>query len=165
MWEENTKLAYFLAHKYKGNLEWDDALQCALFGLYKASQTWKEDKGTKFATYASTCVYNELGMYRRKFRNDSKIAYHMEETVDDADNLAYGDMLADVEGDHSEMLCIKEAIKKCQQKYPRKYRAFHLCQLHGISQRDAAQILGLSQSYVSRNVTTCQKYIAKELLL
>jgi RNA polymerase sporulation-specific sigma factor len=70
---EHVGLVYHVLHNYGiqlGHKDWDDCFSAGQFGLFKAQRTYRVGKGTQFATYALTCIRNELKMLFRK--NESR---------------------------------------------------------------------------------------------
>lgn len=79
LFNKNTKLVHYLIKKRFGLIcsdpNYDDCAQEGFIGLMKACETFDESKGYQFATYASTCISNEIGMYLRKSSHGASYGY------------------------------------------------------------------------------------------
>jgi RNA polymerase sporulation-specific sigma factor len=159
--EDNIRLAGYMTNKWvkKGivhNISHDEIFSLFSFALCKAAATFKEDRGTKFATYAVRCMENELKM---EFRKRSRIGGEnsqmnledpihidtegnpltLEDVFSNDDHLRY-DRILDV-------MYAKEALKELK---PREFMILQQKYFKGITQREIADKLDISQSYVSR---------------
>jgi RNA polymerase sporulation-specific sigma factor len=158
--EDNIKLAGYMANKWvkKGvrNISYDEIFSLFSFALCKAAATFKEDRGTKFATYAARCMDNEIKMeFRKKGRiggENSQMNLEDPIHIDNEGNpLALEDIFSN--NDHLmydrilDVMYAKEALKKLEARdviiLEQKY-------FKGITQREIANKLDISQSYVSR---------------
>ena len=159
--EHNLRLVAHIAKKYyAAGGEQDDLISIGTIGLIKAVSTFDSEKGSRFSTYASRCIENEILMY---FRSRKKAAQDISlfdpiDTDKDGNALTLGDLMAD-EGNildeidlsiRSEQLhrFIKERLE------PREQEILHW--RYGLgrglphTQRETAARLGISRSYVSR---------------
>lgn len=159
--EHNLRLVAHIIKKYYTQAEdADDLISIGTIGLIKGINTYKTDKGVKLATYASRCIENEVLMY---FRGQKKTAgdISLSEALDtdgEGNGLAVIDVIAQ-EDDMAERiggreLC--EELRECINKTltPRERKIIIL--RYGLSgkqaktQRETAEICGISRSYVSR---------------
>lgn len=169
--EHNLRLVVYVAKRYdnigNGNLE--DLISIGTIGLVKAINTFKSDKNIKLATYASRCIENEILMFLRK---NNKIRYEI--SLDEPLNIDYDGnelLLGDIVGTDDDL--IEQEIMHSDQK-KLFYKALQglndrekeiLILRYGLqnndelTQKDVAQLLGISQSYISR----LEKKIIKKL--
>jgi len=147
----------------------EDLISIGTIGLVKAINTFKADKNIKLATYASRCIENEILMYLRK---NNKIRYEI--SLDEPLNIDYDGnelLLGDIVGTDDDLV-EQEMLKSDQKKI--FYEALKelnerekeiLILRYGLSnndeltQKDVADLLGISQSYISR----LEKKIIKKL--
>lgn len=159
--EHNLRLVAHIIKKYYSNFaDQDDLISIGTIGLIKAVSSFDCDKGAKFATYASRCIENEILMHfrgRRKFAQDVFINDPID-TDKDGNALSFQDILTDESNIYDEIdLRIRseqlhKLIARCLE--PREREIIYLRYgLHGIrplTQREVADRLGISRSYVSR---------------
>lgn len=160
--EHNLRLVVHIVKKYYANYkDQDDLVSIGTIGLIKAVDSFNPDNGTRFATYAGKCLQNEILMY---FRAQKKIAIEtsLNDSVDidkDGNPLTYLDIIY-VEDDIAEKIdlkmkteIIKIAIKEVLYERERQIITlrFGLTKTGKIyTQREVAEKLGISRSYVSR---------------
>lgn len=169
--EHNLRLVVYVAKRYDNstNCPLEDLISIGTIGLVKAINTFKADKNIKLATYASRCIENEILMYLRK---NNKIRYEI--SLDEPLNIDYDGnelLLGDIVGTDDDLV-EQEMMKSDQRKL--FYEALKdlnerekeiLILRYGLSnhdeltQKDAAKLLGISQSYISR----LEKKIIKKL--
>ena len=169
--EHNLRLVVYVAKKYdsvqNGSIE--DLISIGTIGLVKAVNTFKMDKNIKLATYASRCIENEILMFLRK---NNKL--RQEISLDEPLNVDYDGnelLLSDIIGTDKDI--VQDEIEHNDQK-EKFYRALHhlnereqeiLMMRYGLvghdelTQKDVAEVLGISQSYISR----LEKKIIKKL--
>ena len=159
--EHNLRLVVYIAKKFENtNIGIEDLVSIGTIGLMKAIKTFKPDKNIKLATYASRCIENEILMYIRKnqnSRNDVSIDEPL--NVDwDGNELLLSDILC------SENDCVhkdielsedKRIIHTAINKLPKRERdiialRFGLDSGEEKTQKEVADLLGISQSYISR---------------
>ncbi len=168
--EHNLRLVVYIAKKFENtNICVDDLISIGTIGLIKAINTFKKDKQIKLATYASRCIENEILMYLRK-NNSQKIIISFDEPLNvdwDGNELLLGDVLGTEDNSvdrHLEDEVEKELLRSAMENLGIRER--QIMQLrYGLSgssektQKEVAQMLGISQSYISR----LEKRIIKRL--
>lgn len=160
--EHNLRLVVYVAKKYDsipcGNIE--DLISIGTIGLVKAVNTFRLDKNIKLATYASRCIENEILMFLRK---NNKVKQEI--SLDEPLNVDYDGnelLLADIIGTENDLVSHeieyneqKEAFYKALNKLSKREKDILIMRygLNGqeeLTQKDVAEILGISQSYISR---------------
>ena len=159
--QHNLRLVVYIARKFENTgVDNDDLISIGTIGLIKAINSFKADKNIKLATYASRCIENEILMYlRRTARLKSEISFDEPLNTDfEGNELLLSDVLGmsadSVYGDiemKAEKEQLKEALKKLSDR-ERKIMAlrFGLGGGEEMTQKDVADLLGISQSYISR---------------
>ena len=168
--EHNLRLVVFLAKKYENTkVDLEDLVSIGTIGLIKGVNTYKLDKNIKLATYASRCIDNEILMYLRKTkRKRTEISFEDSLSFDaDGNELHLEDVLgteADIvtkklEDELDKKLLHKEVNKLTgRDKEIIEYR-YGLNGKKELTQKEVADLLGISQSYISR----IEKKIIKKL--
>lgn len=168
--EHNLRLVVYVAKRYENNLyNLEDLVSIGTLGLIKAISTFKCDKNIKLATYASRCIENEILMYlRKKARLRSEISIDEPLNRDyDGNELLLSDILTvddhkiiDDMYDEEQKEALQEALSRLK---PRERRIlamrFGLDGQDELTQKEVAETLGISQSYISR----LEKKILKKL--
>ena len=160
--EHNLRLVSHIVKKYYSQSKnQDDLTSIGSIGLIKAVDSYREGCGTNFATYASKCIQNEILMYFRSQKKQSgEVSIY--ETIDvdrDGNPLTYMDIIS-VEDDMGDEIDRKSRIEKAM-KYINTVldererqiiiMRYGLCGLErSYTQREIAQRLNISRSYVSR---------------
>lgn len=159
--EHNLRLVAHIAKKYYSSTnDQDDLISIGTIGLIKAVNTFTYDKGTRFATYAARCIENEILMH---FRNVKKTAgdVYISEPIDndsEGNTITLMDVFCDEESliDNIDLKIKAEKlygfINKDLDERERiiiKLR-YGLCGYQPLTQREIAQRLKISRSYVSR---------------
>jgi RNA polymerase sporulation-specific sigma factor len=153
LFTENIPLAYFIAQKWRLNYAdiITDIEQEAQIGLWKACRSFDPGRGIKFSTYAARCIENQLGMFHRgqkKHRNrDVSLSQPLVSDYE-GNELTYEDILAAKDIDLDLVVVMEEVMAATDKTLAEKL--FLLYYHEEMSQRDLADILGYSQSYVSR---------------
>ena len=168
--EHNLRLVVYVAKRFETNsFNLEDLISIGTLGLIKAISTFNCDKNIKLATYASRCIENEILMFLRK-KSKMKVEISLDEPLKmdcDGNELLLSDVLGSDSNEISENLVIeekKEALYKAiedlrpREKTILKMR-FGLYDFEEMTQKDVADTLGISQSYISR----LEKRIIKKL--
>jgi RNA polymerase sporulation-specific sigma factor len=161
--EHNLRLVAFVARKYRTkNFEFDEIINIGSIGLMKAVNTFKPENegGARFATYASTCINNEILMSLRKTKKTEKdISIESPVSIDNEGNESnYYDVLSDESRDVSKTIEDKlliEQINLLVKELPKLEKQIMTLRygLNGekaLIQQEIADKLKISRSYVSR---------------
>ncbi len=172
--EHNLRLVVYIAKRFENTkIGIEDLISIGTMGLIKAVNTFKKDKNIKLATYASRCIENEILMYIRKNSN-SRCVVSIDEplSVDwDGNELLLSDVLGNDEEDISfeiqqreERDMIRSAVASLS---PRERVIIELRYgLRGgdeLTQKEVADLLGISQSYISRLEKKIISHLKKEI--
>lgn len=160
--ERNLRLVAHIVKKYNTNeREIDDLISIGTIGLIKAIDTFDAEKGIRLATYASRCIENELLMMLRNGKKQSKDVYLYEPIGADKEGNEINllDIIESVDEDVVETMELSENVKKLYQYLDdilstrEKQIIIMRYGLYGddeVTQREIADMLGISRSYVSR---------------
>ena len=159
--QHNLRLVVYIARKFDNTgVDNDDLISIGTIGLIKAINSFNPTKNIKLATYASRCIENEILMYlRRAARLKSEISFDEPLNTDfDGNELLLSDVLGtsaeSVYGDiesNAEKEQLKEALKKLSERERKiMFLRFGLGGGEEMTQKDVAELLGISQSYISR---------------
>ena len=159
--EHNLRLVVYIAKKFESSgLDMEDLISIGAIGLIKAVQTYNYDKNIKLATYASRCIENEILMQLRK-STKQKLEVSLDEPLNydgDGNELLLSDVLSSEEDGVSKNLdqsvekqLLWNSIKKLGKREQdiMKLR-FGLEGREEKTQKEVAEMLGISQSYISR---------------
>lgn len=159
--EHNLRLVVYIAKKFDGSgADGDDLVSVGTIGLIKAIDSFRSDKNIKLATYASRCIENEILMYlRRLSRIKQEVSIDAPLNTDwDGNELLLSDVMgtdadavySDVEGGVEREL-LKKSLSRLSPREQRIMRMrFGLDGGEEMTQKDVADKLGISQSYISR---------------
>ena len=159
--EHNLRLVVYIARKVDNTgVDADDLISVGTIGLIKAINSFKTDKNIKLATYASRCIENEILMYlRRMVRLKSEVSFDEPLNTDwEGNELLLSDILGtdsdtvykDIETSVEKQL-LRDALKKLPEREQKiMYMRFGLAGHEEMTQKDVADLLGISQSYISR---------------
>ena len=159
--EHNLRLVIYIARKFDNTgADSDDLVSVGTIGLIKAVNSFKPDKKIKLATYASRCIENEILMYlRRLVRLRSEVSFDEPLNTDWEGNEL---LLSDILGTDSDSVykdiengVEKELLRGALARLPERDRTimtmrFGLDGGEERTQKDVADLLGISQSYISR---------------
>ena len=159
--QHNLRLVVYIARKFENTgVDNDDLISIGTIGLIKAINSFRTDKNIKLATYASRCIENEILMYlRRASRLKCEVSFDEPLNTDFEGNEL---LLSDVLGTSAEMVygdvesnAEKEQLKEVLKKHSERERKimflrFGLGGGEEMTQKDVAEMLGISQSYISR---------------
>lgn len=159
--EHNLRLVVFLAKKYENTgYELEDLVSIGSIGLIKGIETYKIDKNIKLATYASRCISNEILMFLRKNKRRKK-EISLEDSLNydsEGNELRLEDILGtdvDLVSEEYEKGVEKNFIaEEINKLNPREKQImvlrYGLNNTESYTQKEVAEMLGISQSYISR---------------
>lgn len=158
--ERNLRLVVYIAKKFdKTGADAEDLISIGTVGLIKAINSFDLDKNIKLATYASRCIENEILMYlRRVTRLRAEVSLDEPLNVDgDGNELLMSDVLgvepkivADVESDVEKQLLFGALNKLSSRERSIMQMRFGLGGEQELTQKEVAECMGISQSYISR---------------
>ena len=175
--ERNLRLVVYIARKFENTgINVEDLISIGTIGLIKAINTFKVDKKIKLATYASRCIENEILMYlRRNSKTKTEVSIDEPLNVDwDGNELLLSDILGTEEDviykdmeDEVEKDLLKNAVSRLS---PRERKIVEL--RYGLKRRDGAEmtqkevadLMGISQSYISRLEKKIMMRLKKEIV-
>ncbi|MGN0521088.1 MAG: sigma-70 family RNA polymerase sigma factor [Eubacterium sp.] len=171
----NLRLVVYIAKKFETkNATTEDLVSIGSIGLMKAVKTFNPEKNIKLATYASRCIENEILMYLRKVNNmKSELSFDEPLSVDwDGNELTLRDVLgtepADVyeelESDDEKKLLLRAVDMLPEKEKNLMIKRFGLNGEKEHTQKQLADSLGISQSYISRLEKRILEKIRNELL-
>lgn len=170
----NLRLVVYIAKKFENsNVPIDDLISIGTIGLIKAVNTFSPDRCTKLATYASRCIENEILMYLRKTSN-TKNEVSIEEPLNtdwDGNELLLSDILGsepdivnkDIESELEKKLLLQAVDKLNSREKLIMEMRFGLNNKKEFTQKQVADQLGISQSYISRLEKKIIKRLRNEL--
>lgn len=174
--ERNLRLVVYIAKKFENTgINVEDLISIGTIGLIKAINTFNPDKKIKLATYASRCIENEILMYlRRNNRIKTEVSIDEPLNVDwDGNELLLSDILGsdqDVISRRMEDEIDKELLLKSLEILNQRERAIVELRF-GLktggrekTQKEVADLLGISQSYISRLEKKIMKRLQKEII-
>lgn len=166
----NLRLVVYIAKKFEATgVGLEDLISIGTIGLIKAVNTFSPDKNIKLATYASRCIENEILMYLRKSVNTKK-----EISIDEPLNIDWDGnelLLSDVLGTDSDAInrpleaeVERNIVKSCVNKLNAREKQIMIMRFgletgKELTQKEVADKIGISQSYISR----LEKRIIKRL--
>ncbi|ENH98321.1 sporulation sigma factor SigE [Gracilibacillus halophilus YIM-C55.5] len=171
--ERNLRLVVYIARKFENTgINIEDLISIGTIGLIKAINTFNPEKKIKLATYASRCIENEILMYLRK-NNKLKTEVSFDEPLNvdwDGNELLLSDVLGtdeDITFRDLESNVDKSLLKKALSQLNGRERQimelrFGLVNHQEKTQKDVADMLGISQSYISRLEKKIIKRLQKE---
>ena len=172
--ERNLRLVVYIARKFENTgIGIEDLVSIGTIGLIKAVNTFNVDKRIKLATYASKCIENEILMFlRRNSRLRSEVSFDEPLNVDwDGNEL----LLSDVLGTESDIIykqleeevdrvLLRRALAKLTGRERRIMELrFGLLDSRERTQKEVADVLGISQSYISRLEKRIIKRLGREI--
>lgn len=175
--EHNLRLVVYIAKKFDNtSVGVEDLISIGTIGLIKAINTFNIGKNIKLATYASRCIENEILMYLRR-NNKTKMEVSIDEPLNvdwDGNELLLSDILGTDEDviyrdleDETEKNLLKTAISRLN---PRERKIVELRFGLGkenedeMTQKEVADLLGISQSYISRLEKKIMSRLKKEII-
>ena len=175
--EHNLRLVVYIAKKFDNtSVGVEDLISIGTIGLIKAINTFNPDKNIKLATYASRCIENEILMYLRR-NNKTRLEVSIDEPLNvdwDGNELLLSDILGtdedviyhDIESEVEKNL-LNSAINRLS---PRERKIVELRygltdgEATEMTQKEVADLLGISQSYISRLEKKIMKRLKKEMV-
>ncbi len=159
--EHNLRLVVFLAKKYENTkVDLEDLVSIGTIGLIKGIKTFSKDKNIKLATYASRCIDNEILMYLRKNKRvRTEVSFDESLSFDpDGNELRLEDILGtepdivtkNLEQETEKNLVMEEISKLNPRDREIIILRYGLMGHKEMTQKDVADLLGISQSYISR---------------
>ena len=176
--EHNLRLVVYIAKKFDNTgVGVEDLISIGTIGLIKAINTFNPDKNIKLATYASRCIENEILMYLRR-NNKTKMEVSIDEPLNvdwDGNELLLSDILGTDEDviyrgieNEVERKLLMNAVSKLSKREKTIVRLrFGLGTVDGqeMTQKEVANLLGISQSYISRLEKKIMRQLKKEISL
>jgi len=157
----NLRLVVYIAKKFDGcATSTEDLVSIGTIGLMKAVKTFNPEKNIKLATYASRCIENEILMHLRKV-NNSKIELSFDEPLSidwDGNELTLSDVLGsepdeisnDIEYNDEKKLLLKIVLTLPEKEQELMKKRFGILGEKEHTQKQLADLMGISQSYISR---------------
>ncbi len=159
--EHNLRLVVFLAKKYENTgVDLEDLVSIGTIGLIKGVETYNLDKNIKLATYASRCIDNEILMFLRKNKKrrgeisfEDSLSYdaegnelHLEDILGTDDDI----VTRDLERETERKILYEEIEKLNKRDREIMIMRYGLNNQKELTQKEVAEKLGISQSYISR---------------
>ncbi|MED1864319.1 RNA polymerase sporulation sigma factor SigE [Fictibacillus nanhaiensis] len=171
--ERNLRLVVYIARKFENTgINIEDLISIGTIGLIKAVNTFNPEKKIKLATYASRCIENEILMYlRRNNKTRSEVSFDEPLNVDwDGNELLLSDVLGTeddiitrrIEANVDRKLLLKALFTLNDREKQIMELRFGLSGGEEKTQKDVADMLGISQSYISRLEKRIIKRLQKE---
>ena len=168
--EHNLRLVVFLSKKYENTkIDLEDLVSIGTIGLIKGINTYKGDKNIKLATYASRCIDNEILMYLRKNKKrradvslDESLSFDKEGnelTLEDILGTESDIVTRPLEENNMKKIMLEEINKLKDRDKEIMIRRYGLDGKEELTQKEVANYLGISQSYISR----IEKKVIKEI--
>ena len=159
--EHNLRLVVFLAKKYENTcVDLEDLVSIGTIGLMKGIKTFSMDKNIKLATYASRCIDNEILMFLRKNKRiKAEISFDENLSFDaEGNELHLEDILGTepdivtkpLEDDYNKKVMVEEINKLNKRDREIIIMRYGLFNQEEKTQKEVADLLGISQSYISR---------------
>ena len=173
--ERNLRLVVYIARRFENTgVNIEDLISIGTIGLIKAISTFRVDRNIKLATYASQCIENEILMHIRKI-SSQKAEVSLDEPINtdwDGNELLLSDILG-TEGDtvmrpleeDVEHQLLREALARLPERdrYIVSMR-FGLSGMQEKTQKEVADMMGISQSYISRLEKRIMQRLRRDLL-
>ena len=173
--ERNLRLVVYIARRFENTgINIEDLISIGTIGLIKAINTYRTDKNIKLATYASRCIENEILMYLRKSasqRNEVSLDEPLN-TDWDGNELLLSDVLGTdgdtvmrpIEADVDRQLLDQAIGRLSEREREIIILRFGLCGHREQTQKEVADRLGISQSYISRLEKRIISRLKREIL-
>lgn len=175
--EHNLRLVVYIAKKFDNTgVGVEDLISIGTIGLIKAINTFKPDRKIKLATYASRCIENEILMYLRR-NNKTKMEVSIDEPLNvdwDGNELLLSDILGtdedviyrdmETEAEHRQLAKAIEKLSRREQTIVQLRFGINMKDGEEKTQKEVADMLGISQSYISRLEKRIIKRLRREIL-
>ena len=150
--EHNLRLVVFLARKFESSgVGTEDLISIGTIGLIKAVGTYRSDKNVKLATYASRCIENEILMYLRKIAGRrTEVSLDEPLSADWDGNELPDSVLRPLEDDVDRTLLLHALRRLPERERKIISMRFGLGLPEAMTQKEVADLMGISQSYISR---------------
>lgn len=172
--EHNLRLVVYIAKRFESSrIDLDDLISVGTIGLIKAVNSYDGSKQIKLATYSARCIENEILMHLRKVsKTKGDVSLDEPLNVDWEGNVL---LLSDVLGTEADVVykevdsnADRDIIEKCTNKLPPREAQiikmrFGILGVEKKTQREIAEIMGISQSYISRLEKKVVTKLKKEL--
>lgn len=173
--EHNLRLVVYISRRFENTgVDLEDLISIGTIGLIKAIGTYRTDRNIKLATYASRCIENEILMHIRKISN-LKNEVSLDEPINmdsEGNELLLSDILGTEEDlvarpleDDVDLLVLRQALEELS---PRERKIvvmrFGLEGCKELTQKEVAQQMGISQSYISRLEKRIMLRLRKEMI-
>lgn len=175
--EHNLRLVVYIAKKFDNTgIGVEDLISIGTIGLIKAIHTFNREKNIKLATYASRCIENEILMYLRR-NNKTKLEVSIDEPLNvdwDGNELLLSDILGteedtiyrDLESEAERRLLVKAigCLSKRERLIVQMRYGLSSCDGEEKTQKEVADLLGISQSYISRLEKKIMQRLRREMV-
>lgn len=175
--EHNLRLVVYIAKKFDNTgIGVEDLVSIGTIGLIKSINTFRSEKNIKLATYASRCIENEILMYLRR-NNKTKLEVSIDEPLNvdwDGNELLLSDVLGteedviykDIETEVERSLLTRAIGRLKERERTIIMLRFGINRSDGqeMTQKEVAELLGISQSYISRLEKKIMKRLQKEMV-
>ncbi len=173
--EHNLRLVVYIARRFENTgINLEDLISIGTIGLIKGVGTYKLDKKIKLATYASRCIENEILMHIRKTSNQ-KTEVSLDEPINmdcDGNELLLSDILGTEEDmilrpleDDVDLCVLRQALKELPDRERELVQMrYGLNGRKELTQKEVAQKMGISQSYISRLEKRIMQRLKKEFI-
>ena len=173
--EHNLRLVVYISRRFENTgINLEDLISIGTIGLIKAISTYRRDRNIKLATYASRCIENEILMYIRKIACQ-KAEVSLDEPINmdyDGNELLLGDILGTDEDmilrpleDDVDLQVLRQALTQLSEREMQIINMRYGLNGHPeMTQKDVAQLLGISQSYISRLEKRIMSRLRNEML-
>lgn len=159
--ERNLRLVVYIARRFENtSINIEDLISIGTIGLIKSVNTYDPEKKIKLATYSSRCIENEILMYLRKTTNQkTEVSFDEPLSTDwDGNELLLSDILGtdgdmvmrSIEDDVDKKMLVDALEKLSEREKSIIVMRFGLGSVHEKTQKEVADMMGISQSYISR---------------
>lgn len=175
--EHNLRLVVYIAKKFDNTgVGVEDLISIGTIGLIKSINTYNPDKNIKLATYASRCIENEILMYLRR-NNKTKLEVSIDEPLNvdwDGNELLLSDILGteedtiyrdlENEAEHKVLIRALGCLSKRERMIVKMRYGLESEDGEEKTQKEVADLLGISQSYISRLEKKIMKRLKREMI-